>query len=148
MFIVVSFTIFVTGRLISNHFLIVNIDAKINTTLEQKYQEKIAKETDVNKLISQGVNLSRGNQIGNALINLNRATSLSADSRDAWLFLGYAELKNNQPKKAIECLNRAAELDPIDPRIFQLLALGYEQVNDTVAAKTATEKYNFLTKKP
>lgn len=115
--------------------------------LQKAYAQEIAESTDVNKLTQDGAKLAKGNQVEAALINLKRATELEPKNRDAWVFLGYAQLKNSEPEEALKSLQTAEKLDPINPTTYQYLVIAYEQTGDTEAAKKAQEKYLFLTKK-
>lgn len=132
---------FVTGLVSRN-----NISSVSAQDLQKTYTEVIATETDVNKLTEQGATLIKGNQIDNGIVSLQRATVIEPKYRDAWVWLGYAQIKNNQPQNAITSLNKAAEIDPIYPDTFKYLTLAYEQTDDSASAKTAQEKYDFLTK--
>ena len=132
---------FVTGLYSKNSLTSVSAE-----DLKKAYAEKIATETDVNKLTAQGATLVKGNQLENGMINLKRATELEPKYRDAWVWLGYAQIKNNDLPNAIISLNKAAEIDPIYPDTFKYLTLAYEQSGDTASAKTAQGKYDFLIK--
>lgn len=146
-FIVVAVILFFGAKSLSNYFLERKISSMNNESIESRYAQVVTKETDVNKLTAQGATLMQGNQISSALINLKRATTVDPNFKEPWFWLGFAELRNNQPQEALEALNKAAELDPIDPRIYKMLSIGYEQIKDDTASEKATEKYEFLVKK-
>lgn len=114
--------------------------------IQKAYAQEIASETNVNKLTEQGALLVKGNQIENGMVNLKRATELEPKYRDGWVWLGYAQIKDNDFSNALISLNKAAEIDPIYPDTFKYLTLAYEQTGDAASAKTAQEKYDFLTK--
>ena len=117
------------------------------TNLEQEYAEKIAVMKDVNALMESGWRLLSGNQIQSAIINFQRVTQLEKNDRDGWLYLGIAQLKNNQADEALANLQTAEKLDPINLQTYEFLIVAYQQTGDTEAAQKASEKYNFLIKK-
>ena len=83
------------------------------------------------------------NQAGSAhlaLPILKEVTSDYPDYRDGWVFLGYSLLELKKYDQALETLQSAAELDPIHPLTYELLARAYEGKGDAEKAKEYSDK--------
>lgn len=124
-----------------------SISSANNNALNKQYAQEIASQTNVNSLMDTGYKLLNGNQVEAAILNFKRATVLEKNYRDGWLYLGIAELKNNQAEEALPNIQTAEKLDPINIQTYQYLIIAYEQTGDKEAARRAQEKLNFLTKK-
>jgi len=124
-----------------------NSQRNITKKLEKTYAAEIESHSDVNALMTSGLQLLRGNQINCAIINFKRVTELEKNYRDGWLYLGIAELQNSDPETALISLQAAEKLDPINPLTYQYLTMAYEQTDDIDSAQKAREKYEYLTKK-
>jgi predicted Zn-dependent protease len=116
-------------------------------SLQKAYAEEISSQGNVNNLTADAVKLISGNQLECGIINLQRAVTIDPNYRDAWVFLGYAQIKNNDPQNAIKSLSSAQKIDPIDPDTYKYLAIAYTDSGDTVSAKTAQEIYDLLSQK-
>lgn len=125
--------------------LVTELSASANA-METQYQEQINSEQDPYKLCRLGNIFLQSNQNDLALSAFKKATETDPKYRDGWVWRGYTELKTNQPEEALISLKKAEEIDPIHPRTYELLALVYNQTDDSAAAEKATEKYNYLTK--
>jgi len=122
-----------------------SISSANNDALNQQYAQEIESQTNVNSLMDMGYKLLNGNQVEAAILNFQRVTVLEKSYRDGWLYLGIAELKNNQPDVALPNLQTAEKLDPINIQTYEYLIIAYEQTGDKEAAQKALEKYNYLT---
>ncbi|OGD56608.1 hypothetical protein A2V71_00190 [Candidatus Berkelbacteria bacterium RBG_13_40_8] len=144
--IIISAVVFIATHFVLDSILNRPITSVSGQNLQKAYAQEIAESTDVNKLTQDGAKLAKGNQVEAALMNLKRATELEPKNRDAWVFLGYAQLKNNEPEEALKSLQTAEKLDPINPTTYQYLVVAYQQTGDADGAKKAKEKYDYLTK--
>jgi len=124
-----------------------SISSANNDALNKRYAQEIESQTNVNSLMDMGYKLLNGNQVEAAILNFKRVTVLEKNYRDGWLYLGIAELKNNQTEESLPNLQTAEKLDPINIQTYQYLVIAYEQTGDKEAAQKAQEKYQFLTKK-
>lgn len=119
-------------------------------TQKAQFREQIAAQTDAYSACKLGINFSKAQNDDLALLAYQKATDLDPNLRDAWVLRGQSELKNNPPAggpdKALESLQKAEEIDPINSRTYELLSIAYSQVGDTDNAKKAQEKYEYLTK--
>jgi predicted Zn-dependent protease len=120
--------------------------AHTSNQLEKAYAADIASLTDINLLMDLGQKLLYGNQTEAAIINFKRVTELQKNYRDGWLYLGIAELKNNDPFEALKNIQTAEKLDPINALTYQYLAIAYEETGDAGEAQKAKDKMNYLTK--
>ncbi len=145
--IIISAVVFIATHFVLESILNRPLTSLGSQNLQKAYAQEIAESTDVNKLTQDGAKLAKGNQVESALINLKRATELEPKYRDAWVWLGYSQLKNYEPEEALKSLQTAEKLDPINPTTYQYLVIAYQQTGDTGSAKKAQEKYDFLTKK-
>ena len=73
---IIGTMIYIGARFSSNLYSKNNLPSASAETLQKAYTEKIATETDVNKLTEQGALLVKGNQTENGTKNLKRATVL------------------------------------------------------------------------
>jgi len=124
-----------------------SISSTNNDALNKQYAQEIKGQTNVNSLMDTGYKLLNGNQVEAAILNFKRVTVLEKNYCDGWLYLGIAELKNNQAEEALPNIQTAEKLDPINIQTYQYLIIAYEQTGDKEAAQKAQEKYDFLTKK-
>lgn len=115
--------------------------------IESEYSQTVAQRTDANALVKAGLHQADANVPDLALISLKRATQLQPNYRDGWLALGLAQLKTNDVKAALVSFQTAEKLDPINPKTYELLKIAYERLEDMAGAKTAQDKFDFLTKK-
>jgi len=145
--IVVGAILFIAVKFVLEAVTKNNLSSASAQNLQKAYAEEISSQTDVNKLTTDGIKLVKGNELDCGIINLQRAVTLDPNYRDAWVWLGYAQEKNNQPQEAIVSLNKAAKIDPIHPDTFKYLAIAYTQTGDTALAKQAQDKYDLLNKK-
>ena len=113
---------------------------------EEVYSLQINQENDAYELTRLGSKQIKSGQFKIATITLEKAAQLEPKYRDAWLFLGMANLKNNEAQKAIESLLKAEIIDPINPETYKLLSLAYKQSNQNELAQKAEEKQNYLEK--
>lgn len=61
---------------------------------------------------------------------LRRATDLAPGLVAAWIMLGQLLHQADRPEEAIECYQRAAELDPDNPSVWSGLGADYAQIGD------------------
>jgi tetratricopeptide (TPR) repeat protein len=115
-------------------------------SLSNQYRTEINLETDPYKLAEMGMSFLRTENNELALTCFKRATVLDPNWRDGWIWMGYSELKLNQPEEALKSLKRAEEIDPIYPLTYQLLTIAYQQTGDTESAKLTQEKLVYLSK--
>lgn len=114
--------------------------------MKNQYAEQIAAETGAGEAAKLGANFLKAQNDDLALLAFQRATDIDPSYRDAWVWRGYTELKNNQPEEALNSLKKAEDIDPVNARTYELLAIAYRQTGDADAAKKAQEKYQYLTK--
>lgn len=112
--------------------------------MQDDFREQIAEQTDAYAAAKMGQNFLVAQNDDLGLLAFQKATDLDPNWRDGWVWRGYAELKNNQSSQAIVSLKRAAEIDPINARTYELLAIAYRATGDSDSAKKAEEKYNYL----
>jgi Tfp pilus assembly protein PilF len=83
------------------------------------------------------------NQIGEldfGILGLEKITGENPQIRDAWVFLAYGYLMQNEPEKAKTALDKAADLDPVFPATYYLLSKYYETTKDTAQAQKTYTK--------
>jgi len=124
-----------------------SISSASNDALNKQYAQEIESQTNVNFLMDMGYKLLNGNQTDAAIVNFKRVTVLEKNYRDGWLYLGIAQLKNNQAGEALSNLQTAEKLDPINPQTYEYLIIAYEKTDNQEAAQKAREKYDFLTER-
>jgi len=144
--VIISAVVFIATHFVLDLIMNRPLTSISGQNLQKAYAQEIAESTDVNKLTQEGAKLAKGNQVDAALINLKRATELEPKNRDAWVWLGYSQLKNKEPEEALKSLQTAEKLDPINPTTYQYLVIAYQQTGDTDSAKKASDKYEYLTK--
>ncbi|HCS78681.1 TPA: hypothetical protein DIV55_02965 [Patescibacteria group bacterium] len=141
---IIIFTIIFIIRIFSSQVWQVNTAEAAE--LQETYKAKVSTSTDLYYLMDQGSKLLNGNQPRNALMNFQRATELDKNYRDGWVWLGYAQIQNDDPASAITSLKNAEAIDPIYAQTYELLTIAYEKTGDAEAASNAKEKMQFLTK--
>lgn len=114
--------------------------------MDDDFRAQIASQTNAYEAAKLGMTFLRTQKDELALAAFEKATTLDSGYRDAWVWRGYTELKTNQPQEALASLKKAEEIDPINARTYQLLAIAYSQTGDVDAAKKAEEKFQYLTK--
>lgn len=114
--------------------------------MKEQLRENIATQTDAYAACKLGVSFIKAQNDDLALLAFQKATDLDPTYRDGWVERGYSELKNNQPQNAVTSLKKAEEIDPINPRTYELLTIAYNQTGDVDNAKKAQEKYDYLLK--
>jgi len=126
-----------------------NLTEKLSASareMEASFRTQIASETDAYQAARMGTIFLKTQKDDLALAAFQKATSLDPNFRDGWVWLGYTELKLNQPEEALKSLKKAEELDPINARTYELLAIAYKQNSDEDSAKKAEEKFEYLSK--
>ncbi|MFA6493139.1 MAG: hypothetical protein WCV58_03315 [Patescibacteria group bacterium] len=122
-----------------------NLSGPANAMKEQ-FRQEIASQTDAYAACKLGINFIQAQNDDLALLAFQKATDLDNGYRDAWVWRGYSELKNNQPQEAVNSLKKAENIDPINARTYELLSVAYSQTGDDDNAKKAQEKYDYLAK--
>jgi len=112
--------------------------------LKNSFRAEIAEQTDAYGAAKMGTQFAQAQNNDLASLAFQKATDLDPEYRDGWVGRGQAELQNNQPEEALESLKRAEEIDPINPRTYELLAIAYRATDDEEAAKKAEEKWKYL----
>jgi len=110
------------------------------------YTNKINLMDDPNELARMGTIFLKSDFNDLALLSFKKASDLSPNWRDAWVWRGYAELRTNQPKAGLDSLKKAENLDPIYPLTYQFLTDAYKLTGDAVSAEKAQEKFVYLNK--
>jgi predicted Zn-dependent protease len=119
---------------------------KPSTAWQNQYKEKIAEGTNAVKAGKMGMVFLKTGYNDLAYLAFDRATTLDAGWRDAWIWKGYTELKMDKPKDALISLKNAETIDPVYPFTYQLLRQTYELLGNTREADAAKEKLSYLTK--
>ena len=114
--------------------------------MKEQLREEVATQTDAYAACKLGVSFTKAQNDDLALLAFQKATDLDPSYRDAWVWRGYGELKNNQPQNAVTSLKKAESIDPINARTYELLTIAYNQTGDQDNAKKAQEKYEYLAK--
>ncbi|MCL5407284.1 MAG: hypothetical protein M1429_02200 [Patescibacteria group bacterium] len=114
--------------------------------MKEQLREQIVAQTDTYQATKLGIKFTQAQNDDLALLAFQKATDLDPTYRDGWVWRGYSELKNNQSQNAVASLKKAEEIDPINPRTYELLTIAYNQTNDTDNAKKTQEKYDYLLK--
>lgn len=70
---------------------------------------------------------------------LEEISKNNPEMRDAWVFLAYSYLLDNQPEKAKSAIDKATTLDPVFPATYYLLSKYYEVKGDTKQAEKSLE---------
>ena len=112
--------------------------------LKNSFRAEISEQTDAYGAAKMGTQFAQAQNNDLASLAFQKATDLDPEYRDGWVGRGQAELQNNQPEEALESLKRAEEIDPINPRTYELLAIAYRATDDEEAAKKAEEKWKYL----
>ena len=114
------------------------------------YENQINRADDAYKVARLGMVFLKTDYSDLSLAAFRKATALDPKWRDGWVWLGYAELKNNPPaggpQHALESLKTAEKIDPIYPLTYELLATAYQLTGDEQSAKFAREKVTYLSK--
>lgn len=135
----------IIGNLYYNHLM------KLNEPIQdfrKNYQEQINQENDPFKLAKFGRVLLKTGSLDLAWRAFSKTTELDAGWRDGWVARGFAELKLNKTKEALDSLKIAEKIDPINPLTYELLSVVYERIGDAKSSQFAREKFEYLNKSP
>lgn len=103
--------------------------------------QKMAEAKDENsRQIMLYQTFSQIGEVEFGISGLEKVTKENPQIRDAWVFLGYGYLMNNQPEKAKAALEKAEDLDPVFPATYYLLSKYYEATKDNVQAQETYDK--------
>lgn len=114
--------------------------------IKNQHRQRIAETSDAYEACRLGIIFDKTKDDELALFSFIRATDIDSGYRDAWVWRGYSELKNGDAMEALKSLKRAEDIDPVNPRTYELLAIAYRANEDTDAARKAQEKWEYLTK--
>lgn len=91
-----------------------------------------------------GIELSKLNQIEDAVRALSQCVQLAPEMPNAHYYLGEALLKQGKPVEAIEHLQTAINLDPQYALAYFQLGKAYRQLGDRRRARECMQKYGLL----
>jgi predicted Zn-dependent protease len=97
------------------------------------------------ELTNLGKKMLEANSPDYAVIILEVAMEKDLNYRDSAVLAGYAYLKTNDNKKAVDALVKASAIDPLYPRTFELLTIAYKNLKDDKNFDICYNKYKQLT---
>jgi len=106
-------------------------------------------QEDIYTLMSLGIAFLQTDYSALSPLFWEKVIEKNPQFRDAYVMLGevYLKTSQNNPQnltKAQQKLEKAAEIDPVYPKTYQLLAQVYEKIGDGQKAKEAKEKAALL----
>jgi len=112
--------------------------------IKAAFERMVRTESPATKKLILGQLLNQLGESGLAVKKLEELVSQEPKIRDAWVFLGYGYLMEDQPDQAIRALNKAKAIDPIHPLTFELLAKAYKAQDNESAARENLLKSQML----